>query len=161
MMNRLVFSRTTKFFFLVALLSGCSTESNKQGSLFAELTSERTNIHFANLITEDPTANAFVYEYIYNGGGVAVGDINNDGLEDIYFIPSDRKWYLDEEIGMEEGEEAKILIFKEGTILAYDFKDEDFYNNLSTTKLRINEIDIYAAIPVEWVLKHKKAFRRL
>lgn len=84
-----------------------------------------------------------------------------EALEDIYFIPSDRKWYLDEEIGMEEGEEAKILIFKEGTILAYDFKDEDFYNNLSTTKLRINEIDIYAAIPVEWVLKHKKAFRRL
>jgi hypothetical protein len=38
---------------------------------------KKTNVLFSNRITEDPTANAFAYEYIYNGGGVAVGDINN------------------------------------------------------------------------------------
>jgi hypothetical protein len=52
---------------------------------FSILGSEETGIDFVNTITETDSFNFFNYEYIYNGGGVAVGDINNDGLEDIYF----------------------------------------------------------------------------
>jgi len=52
---------------------------------FQTLTSEKTGINFTNTISETEDFNFFNYEYIYNGGGIAVGDINNDGLIDIYF----------------------------------------------------------------------------
>ncbi|GAA4432751.1 VCBS repeat-containing protein [Pontibacter saemangeumensis] len=53
--------------------------------LFTLLEPEATGITFANTITESDTFNVLTYGYIYNGGGVAVGDVNNDGLPDIYF----------------------------------------------------------------------------
>lgn len=53
--------------------------------LFTLLTSERTNIDFSNSVTETADFNVLNYYYAYNGGGVAVGDVNRDGLEDIYF----------------------------------------------------------------------------
>ena len=43
------------------------------------------NIRFQNNIAESPGQNVLAYEYFYNGGGVAVGDLNNDGLTDIVF----------------------------------------------------------------------------
>lgn len=54
-------------------------------ALFESLSPSKTGIHFKNILEESPTANVLTYEYFYNGGGVAVGDINNDGLDDIYF----------------------------------------------------------------------------
>ena len=44
------------------------------------MSSSRTHIDFRNDIKEDENYNIPTYEYLYNGGGVAVGDINNDGL---------------------------------------------------------------------------------
>ena len=84
-MNRSILINSFQILALAMLIAGCSGDSKNQTSLFVELASDKTNVHFSNIITEDPTANAFIYEYIYNGGGVAIGDINNDGLEDIYF----------------------------------------------------------------------------
>jgi len=52
---------------------------------FSILTEKETGIHFKNEITETDSFNYFKYEYTYNGGGVAVGDVNNDGLVDVYF----------------------------------------------------------------------------
>ena len=54
-------------------------------ALFSLLPAERTNIDFNNTIVENKVANIISYQYFYNGGGVAVGDLNNDGLDDIYF----------------------------------------------------------------------------
>ncbi len=54
--------------------------------LFEEVPSKKSGIDFKNTITENEDHNALTYENLYNGGGVAVGDINNDGLEDIFFI---------------------------------------------------------------------------
>lgn len=62
-----------------------STDSTKFSMSFTTLTVAETGIDFSNNITESDSFNFFNYEYIYNGGGVAVGDINNDGLTDIYF----------------------------------------------------------------------------
>ncbi|MBT8245799.1 MAG: VCBS repeat-containing protein [Winogradskyella sp.] len=54
-------------------------------SLFTYLEPSTTNIDFKNIIDETESFNFILYAYLYNGGGVAVGDINNDGLDDIYF----------------------------------------------------------------------------
>lgn len=53
--------------------------------LFELLTPEQSGITFTNRIEETLNLNVLMYEYLYNGGGVAVGDLNQDGLEDIYF----------------------------------------------------------------------------
>lgn len=53
--------------------------------LFEQLSSERTGITFVNLIEEKPGNNILETEFFYNGGGVAVGDINGNGFPDIYF----------------------------------------------------------------------------
>ena len=67
---------------LVALLfvSGCQSDP----TLFERLDASDTGITFTNQLTETETANILAYEYFYNGGGVAVGDFNNDGLPDVY-----------------------------------------------------------------------------
>lgn len=44
-----------------------------------------TNISFSNDIISSDTLNAFTFTNFYNGGGVGVGDFNNDGLSDVFF----------------------------------------------------------------------------
>ena len=64
----------------------CSTKKEKESTtLFNLVDNNKTNIHFKNTVKESLYFNFLNYAYIYNGGGVAVGDINNDGLEDVYF----------------------------------------------------------------------------
>ncbi|MEZ0484655.1 VCBS repeat-containing protein [Fibrella aquatica] len=53
--------------------------------LFTLLSPDQTGITFANNLTEGLNTNVLMYEYFYNGGGVAVGDLNGDGFDDIYF----------------------------------------------------------------------------
>jgi hypothetical protein len=72
-------------------LFSCSKDSKNEqvrsgtNTLFAEITPTNSNISFANNVKDSHQFNFLVYPYIYNGGGVAVGDLNNDGLDDIYF----------------------------------------------------------------------------
>ena len=67
--------------FLLPVVFSC----RQPQKLFQKLSSKETGIDFTNTITEDKEHNVFTYQYYYNGNGVAVGDINNDGLTDIFF----------------------------------------------------------------------------
>jgi enediyne biosynthesis protein E4 len=90
---------------VIIFLSSCKDSAKKESPsssekhsdpLFALLSPEKTGIQFNNVLTEGPNTNVLMYEYFYNGGGVAAGDFNNDGLVDIYFTSnmSDNKFYL-------------------------------------------------------------------
>ena len=67
---------------ILLVFSGCS---QKEGQLFKNPSPKETGIDFVNTITETDDLNILDYLYFYDGGGVAVGDINNDGLADIFF----------------------------------------------------------------------------
>ena len=75
-------------------LAGCGKSGGDY--LFTALDHEDSGIQFNNQLRDDEQFNIVDYLYFYNGGGVAVGDINNDGLEDIYFTGNqvDNKLYL-------------------------------------------------------------------
>ena len=64
----------------IILLQAC-----QQSTLFREISPEKSGIDFSNPISESAELSVLNYEYIYNGGGVGVGDFNNDSLPDIYF----------------------------------------------------------------------------
>ncbi|WP_242202583.1 FG-GAP-like repeat-containing protein [Aestuariivivens insulae] len=66
--------------------------------MFTKIPSSHSNVYFKNVVQETPDFNFLNYSYIYNGGGVAIGDINNDGLEDIYFTSNQgaNKLYLNQ-----------------------------------------------------------------
>lgn len=70
------------------LLSIISCRS--RNTLFTPLTSSETNIQFTNIPERHKGFNILYYLYYYNGGGVATGDINNDGLPDIYFTANNK-----------------------------------------------------------------------
>jgi len=81
-------------FFFILFLLGCT----KSHTLFIRLPSSHTGISFNNKIVENDSINPLDLEFLYNGGGVAVGDFNNDGLPDLYFTASttSNKLYLNE-----------------------------------------------------------------
>ncbi len=75
---------------------GSDNASNSNGSRFHLLSPDESGVSFSNEIKEDYTYNILNFEYLYNGGGVAVGDINNDDLPDLYFTATfgSNKLYL-------------------------------------------------------------------
>ncbi len=81
------------FIFLAASASAQLTNTGKQFTLMPE---SITGVDFRNDIVETQTMFLYVYEYLYVGAGVSVGDINNDGLQDIYFTSTlaSNKLYL-------------------------------------------------------------------
>ena len=73
---------STLFFTVAFMLFGCNQSSDR---LFSKVSSSSTHINFKNILVEDENFNVLNYPYFYNGGGVAIGDINNDGYTDYAF----------------------------------------------------------------------------
>lgn len=68
----------------ICLLLGCKEKETPETSLFTVLTPEQSGVQFSNQVVESDSFNINQYLYAYNGAGVALGDVNNDGLVDIY-----------------------------------------------------------------------------
>ena len=74
-----------KYFLLLITFTTSLLSCKQKQVLFREIKGDHSGIHFNNQITEDAELNVVNYEYLYNGGGVGIGDFNNDSLPDIYF----------------------------------------------------------------------------
>ena len=93
-------SKTFPLLFIIFILLCCNRQGPKQGAkpaygdnshLFTLLSPEKTGIGFANNVVDGEKFNIFTYRNYYNGAGVAIGDINNDSLPDIYFTANQEK----------------------------------------------------------------------
>lgn len=110
------------FALFTLLIASCSKKENQ---LFEKLAPETSNVTFNNQL--DPSKNISILDYLYyyNGGGVALGDINNDGLIDIYFTSNQgkNKLYLNkgsnkfDDISSKAGVEGESD-WKAGTVMA-------------------------------------------
>jgi hypothetical protein len=81
-------------FFIAVLFAGCQNDKKieiTKDTLFELIDPEVSGISFINKITDQKDFNVFLYRNFYNGGGVAIGDINNDGLPDIYLTSNMEK----------------------------------------------------------------------
>ena len=72
-------------FFFLLILGRAEGFAQKSSSQFEKINPKSTGVTFKNQLKEDRENNILRYEYFYNGAGVAVGDLDNDGLEDLFF----------------------------------------------------------------------------
>ncbi len=121
---------------ILIALSSCSNQQTEKGisenvssdslKLFTQLDSSITGIDFRNDIRENEHTNALAYEYTYNGGGVAIGDVNNDGLDDVFFTANQKanRLYLNkgnfkfEDITTASGTGGRAGCWKTGVTMA-------------------------------------------
>ena len=93
---KFVYAPLLLFFFLISSCNnvesdGVSGFENNSNSLFNLLKPEETGINFVNEVVDSDSFNILTYRNFYNGGGVAIGDINGDSLPDIYFTSNQHK----------------------------------------------------------------------
>jgi enediyne biosynthesis protein E4 len=87
---------------LLLFVSSCGTDDKKSSTsgspVFKKISSAESGINFRNIVDENINNYFDLFAYVYNGGGVAIGDINEDGLADIYFTGNEvsNKLYLNE-----------------------------------------------------------------
>ncbi|MEM9833676.1 MAG: FG-GAP-like repeat-containing protein [Bacteroidota bacterium] len=99
MSQKSIFIKVRQIVVVSLLIASVACRSDPEiPQLFELLPVETTGVDFQNRLTETPQMNIFSYLYFYNGGGVAAGDLNNDGLPDLYFTSNleENKLYLNQ-----------------------------------------------------------------
>ncbi|MEO5891526.1 MAG: VCBS repeat-containing protein, partial [Ferruginibacter sp.] len=155
---RLVFYHCIFIFcalFFLNVLYSCNTTAVPGNTLFTLLTAKQTGVDFSNNLTYTEEFNPYTYRNFFNGGGVAIGDINNDGLPDIFFCSNQHsnKLYLNKgaftfEDITEKAGVASANVWSTGVTLAdvngdgwidiYVCKSGDINSNNRSNELFIN-----------------------
>jgi hypothetical protein len=111
----------------VLMVFGCKQKASVSPEpMFALLSPDASGITFSNELTEGLNTNVLMYEYFYNGGGVAAGDLNGDGLDDLYFVSNmaENRLYLNkggmkfEDISIASGAMGRTGPWKTGVSFA-------------------------------------------
>ncbi len=119
-----------------------------QQPLFTLLPSESTGVTFINIISDNKDINIIKYLNFYNGAGVAIGDINNDGLPDIYFTSNrfDCKLYLNkgnlkfEDVTERAGVSGGVNTYKTGVVMV-DINNDGWMDIYVCRSVALNPID--------------------
>ena len=122
-----------------------------QGKIFAALDFQQTGISFSNVLTENDSLNYFTYPYLYMGGGVAAGDINNDGLIDLFFTGNQvsNKLYLNK----------GYLKFEDITVNAGIGGDDRWYSGVTMADINGDGfLDIYCSVGGKSGTKNNQLF---
>lgn len=82
--------------FIIIIFSACSWQEK---SYFIELSSSESGIDFINTVTHSEELSIRKYLYFYNGGGIAAGDLNNNGLPDLFFTGNQTQNRLYQNLG--------------------------------------------------------------
>lgn len=122
-----IFIKLYCYLSVFALLFTCSNQVEDHSTLFSLVDNYHTTIHFENKVTENLYFNFLNYSYIYNGAGVAVGDINNDGLEDLYFTSN---------------QNSNKLYLNKGNFKFEDITEKSFLTDDTGWTTGVNMIDI-------------------
>ncbi len=123
----------------VILVSCSSNDNHEKENLFVSKKSSSTGIDFKNILTESDSLNYFTYSYLYMGGGVATGDFNNDGLEDVFFTANQEK----NKLYINQGN----LKFKDITKFANVAGDSRWYTGVSLVDINADGwLDIYLSV---------------
>jgi hypothetical protein len=131
-------------------LTFCSKD-NEATKIFTKLEAADTGIEFSNDLVENDSLNYFTYSYLYMGGGVAVGDINNDGLQDIYFTGNQvsNKLYLNK----------GNLKFEDITAKAGVSGDKRWYTGVTMADVNNDGfLDIYCSVSGKFGSKENQLF---
>ncbi|MBT8284170.1 MAG: VCBS repeat-containing protein, partial [Flavobacteriaceae bacterium] len=137
--------------FSISLLLSCSSNKEESDPIFRKLEMNQTGISFENQLVESDSLNYFTYAYIYMGGGVSAGDINNDGLIDLFFtgnmVPN--KLYLNK----------GNMTFEDISESAGISGDDRWYTG--TTMADVNHdglLDIYCSVGGRYGIKENQLF---
>ena len=119
------------------------SDQEAEESIFRALSVAESGIDFINTLTEDSIVNYFTYPYIYMGGGVAVGDVNNDGLQDLYFTGNQ----VEDRLYLNEGN----LKFKDITHQSGVTSDNRWVTGVTMADVNHDGwIDIYVSVSGKW-----------
>ena len=114
---------------ILLILSLWSCSENTEEPIFRLLSSEESGIAFSNDLSFDKDFNIYKYRNFYNGGGVSIGDINNDGLPDIYFTSN---------------QNSNKLFLNKGNIQFEDITDQSGTNGTRAWSTGVTMADVNA-----------------
>lgn len=107
-----------------------------QKNLFTKIDSEISKVSFNNILVEDEVKNVLTYQYLYNGAGVGIGDVNNDGLPDLFFSGN----MVSDRLFLNKGD----LIFEDITVAAGLNKSNRWSTGVSMADVNADGwLDIY------------------